>query len=367
MALERRPHRVGMLLPQAGRALEIGEQERHRSRRQLPHVTPSRSAPVPHDRTPAPIPPRIRWAGPAAAPPILDDHAGRTGARRPSASASSPSWSTARRRGRGGAEATGDEADDEAGEQITSPTKLIRIASMVRTMLDEVRRAPLDDAGRRRLREIHERSLDELEGVLSPDLQQELERGRAPVHRATRRASRSCASRRRSSSAGSRGCSTASRPRCSPSRRWRSSSSRRCAAAARSSPAHRRADRPERVPVSAAERRPHRGSCSACSRLDARLLARAARPRSSPTGPTPTRSTPSLDELRAAAAARVRGRGAQPHRGARARSPRARRSCSRPATAPSRSTRSRPTPSATSSRSSCRWPSCSPTAAACPR
>jgi hypothetical protein len=66
------------------------------------------------------------------------------------------------------------EADDEATEQISSPTKLIRIASMVRTMLDEVRRAPLDDAGRRRLREIHEKSLDELEGVLSPDLQQEL-------------------------------------------------------------------------------------------------------------------------------------------------------------------------------------------------
>jgi hypothetical protein len=63
---------------------------------------------------------------------------------------------------------------DDAGEQISSPTKLIRIASMVRTMLDEVRRAPLDDAGRRRLAEIHERSLTELESVLSPDLQQEL-------------------------------------------------------------------------------------------------------------------------------------------------------------------------------------------------
>ena len=61
------------------------------------------------------------------------------------------------------------------GEQVTRPTKLIRIASMVRGMLDEVRRAPLDDAGRRALREIHEKSLRELEGVLSPDLQQELE------------------------------------------------------------------------------------------------------------------------------------------------------------------------------------------------
>jgi hypothetical protein len=72
------------------------------------------------------------------------------------------------------AETQAEEPADEAGEQISSPTKLIRIASMVRTMLDEVRRAPLDDAGRRRLREIHERSLHELEGVLSPDLQQEL-------------------------------------------------------------------------------------------------------------------------------------------------------------------------------------------------
>ena len=72
------------------------------------------------------------------------------------------------------AEVAGDDAGDETGEQISSPTKLIRIASMVRTMLDEVRRAPLDDAGRRRLREIHERSLEELESVLSPDLRKEL-------------------------------------------------------------------------------------------------------------------------------------------------------------------------------------------------
>jgi hypothetical protein len=78
-----------------------------------------------------------------------------------------------------GAAAAGGATDGAAGdedmqEQITSPTKLIRIASMVRGMLDEVRRAPLDDAGRRRLREIHEKSLEELEGVLSPDLCQEL-------------------------------------------------------------------------------------------------------------------------------------------------------------------------------------------------
>jgi hypothetical protein len=74
------------------------------------------------------------------------------------------------------ADNAGEEAGDDAGEKISSPTKLIRIASMVRTMLDEVRRAPLDDAGRRRLREIHERSVAELESVLSPDLNNELEK-----------------------------------------------------------------------------------------------------------------------------------------------------------------------------------------------
>jgi hypothetical protein len=66
-------------------------------------------------------------------------------------------------------------APTEEGEQVTRPTKLIRIASMVRTMLDEVRRAPLDDAGRRRLREIHEKSLHELESVLSDELKKELD------------------------------------------------------------------------------------------------------------------------------------------------------------------------------------------------
>ena len=60
------------------------------------------------------------------------------------------------------------------GEQVAQPTKLIRIASMVRALLDEARRAPLDDAGRRALKEIHERSMHELEGILSPDLNEEL-------------------------------------------------------------------------------------------------------------------------------------------------------------------------------------------------
>lgn len=72
------------------------------------------------------------------------------------------------------ANADGEDGEQEDSEQVTQPTKLIRIASMVRSMLDEVRRAPLDDAGRRRLKEIHEKSLSELQSVLSPDLQAEL-------------------------------------------------------------------------------------------------------------------------------------------------------------------------------------------------
>jgi hypothetical protein len=64
--------------------------------------------------------------------------------------------------------------DGETAESVTQPTKLIRIASMVRALLDEARRAPLDDAGRRLLREIHDRSMRELEGVLSDELRAEL-------------------------------------------------------------------------------------------------------------------------------------------------------------------------------------------------
>lgn len=61
------------------------------------------------------------------------------------------------------------------GEQVSQPTKLIRIAAMVRALLDEARQAPLDDAGRRLLAQIHERSIHELEEILSPDLRTELE------------------------------------------------------------------------------------------------------------------------------------------------------------------------------------------------
>ena len=70
-------------------------------------------------------------------------------------------------------EAPEPEDDDNDAEAITQPTKLIRIASMTRAMLDEVRQSPLDEPGRERLRRIHQRSLEELREVLSSDLQEE--------------------------------------------------------------------------------------------------------------------------------------------------------------------------------------------------
>ena len=66
----------------------------------------------------------------------------------------------------------------EEGQQndaITEPGKLLRIASMVRELLEETRGAPLDERGRTRLRQIYERSVDELRDVLPDELERELQ------------------------------------------------------------------------------------------------------------------------------------------------------------------------------------------------
>ncbi|HEX4906222.1 MAG TPA: bacterial proteasome activator family protein [Acidimicrobiales bacterium] len=59
-------------------------------------------------------------------------------------------------------------------ESVDQPAKVMRIGSMIRQLLEEVRQAPLDDASRSRLREIYETSVRELAEGLSPDLQEEL-------------------------------------------------------------------------------------------------------------------------------------------------------------------------------------------------
>jgi Protein of unknown function (DUF2587) len=63
---------------------------------------------------------------------------------------------------------------DGEGDAVTSPAKVMRIGSMVKMLLEEVRAAPLDEPSRERLAEIYERSIAELSEALSPDLQHEL-------------------------------------------------------------------------------------------------------------------------------------------------------------------------------------------------
>ena len=68
------------------------------------------------------------------------------------------------------------ESQQSPAELIEQPAKVLRIGSMVKQLLEEVRNAPLDEASRRRLRDIHARSVKELESGLAPELVEELER-----------------------------------------------------------------------------------------------------------------------------------------------------------------------------------------------
>ena len=68
--------------------------------------------------------------------------------------------------------------DDERSitELVEQPAKVMRIGSMIRQLLEEVKAAPLDEASRNRLKEIHHASILELEAGLAPELVEELER-----------------------------------------------------------------------------------------------------------------------------------------------------------------------------------------------
>ena len=68
-----------------------------------------------------------------------------------------------------------------ATETITEPAKLLRIASMVRELLEETRQASMDAGGRKRLAEIYHRSIDELADSVSADLKSELEELAPPL------------------------------------------------------------------------------------------------------------------------------------------------------------------------------------------
>lgn len=69
---------------------------------------------------------------------------------------------------------------DQVTDLVSSPAKVMRIGSMVKQLLDEVKSAPLDEAARVRLSEIHRQSIQELEGALAPELIEELNRLNAP-------------------------------------------------------------------------------------------------------------------------------------------------------------------------------------------
>jgi hypothetical protein len=73
-------------------------------------------------------------------------------------------------------EDSGDERERPLIEMVEQPAKVMRIGSMIRQLLEEVRASPLDEKSRVRLREIHERSVKELEDGLAPELVDELER-----------------------------------------------------------------------------------------------------------------------------------------------------------------------------------------------
>src|SRR6478609_6492763 len=73
---------------------------------------------------------------------------------------------------------TGDEDSREVPvtEMVEQPAKVMRIGSMIKQLLEEVRAAPLDEASRARLKDIHASSIKELELGLAPELVEELER-----------------------------------------------------------------------------------------------------------------------------------------------------------------------------------------------
>jgi hypothetical protein len=70
----------------------------------------------------------------------------------------------------------GERDERSIADLVEQPAKVMRIGSMIRQLLEEVRAAPLDEASRQRLKEIHRSSIKELEDGLAPELVDELER-----------------------------------------------------------------------------------------------------------------------------------------------------------------------------------------------
>ncbi|HKN99228.1 MAG TPA: bacterial proteasome activator family protein [Pseudonocardiaceae bacterium] len=76
----------------------------------------------------------------------------------------------------GGAADSDADSGADVSNLVEQPAKVMRIGTMIKQLLEEVRAAPLDEASRNRLKEIHSRSILELEDGLAPELREELER-----------------------------------------------------------------------------------------------------------------------------------------------------------------------------------------------
>lgn len=83
-------------------------------------------------------------------------------------------------KGKGEAMPSAGDGDFQATEMISEPAKVMRVGSMIKQLLDEVRSMQLDEVSRERLREIYELTVVELSSALSKDLAAELERLRFP-------------------------------------------------------------------------------------------------------------------------------------------------------------------------------------------
>jgi Protein of unknown function (DUF2587) len=75
-----------------------------------------------------------------------------------------------------------DSGDTSLTDLVEQPAKVMRIGTMIKQLLEEVRAAPLDDASRKRLRAIHAKSIRELEDGLAPELREELDRLTLPFN-----------------------------------------------------------------------------------------------------------------------------------------------------------------------------------------
>ncbi len=81
--------------------------------------------------------------------------------------------------------APGQDAEEPPRDAVEHPGKLLRIAAMIRELLEEVRQGQVDEAARSRVRDMYERAVGELKEILSPDLAEELDALGIPLQEAT--------------------------------------------------------------------------------------------------------------------------------------------------------------------------------------